>query len=194
LSGLSGDSKSDIRYHLADILLSDEVQRRYDRIIIDAPPRLTTAHVQALSASTHVLIPTVLDQLSGEAVGSFVDQLVINAKLWPHLKVLGVVGSMTELGQEQPLRDYEQEGLLAIRQALEQNKDAHDLRAPVTAPLSRSCFIPDVADLGRAAGNRIGYLNPVASGRPIREMFDALGAEVVRAAETAIELKDLIRS
>ena len=53
---LIGDSSADIRYHLADILLSDEVQRRYDRIIIDAPPRLSSAHVQALSTSTHVLI------------------------------------------------------------------------------------------------------------------------------------------
>ena len=191
---LIGDSKSDIRYHLADILLSAEVQARYDRVVIDAPPRLTTAHVQALTASTHVLIPTVLDQLSGEAVGSFVDQLVINAKLWPHLKVLGVVGSMTELGQDKPLRDYENEGLLAIVAALEQNRDAHMLPATVTTPLPRSCFIPDLTDLGRAAGSRIGYLNPLAAGAPIRRVFDVLGAQVTDAARRAVELGVLVRS
>jgi cellulose biosynthesis protein BcsQ len=116
------DASRDIRYNLADILLSDDVQKQYDRIIIDAPPRLTTAHVQALAASTHLIIPTVLDQLSGEAVGSFVEQIIVHSRLWPHLKILGIVGSMTEWDQDKPLQDYEKEGMLAIKQALEQKR------------------------------------------------------------------------
>ena len=156
---LIGDGIRDIRYHLAELLLSDEVQRRYDRIIIDAPPRLTTAHVQALAASTHVLIPTVLDQLSGEAVGSFVDQIISHSKLWPHLKIIGVVGSMTKFGQNKNLLPFEQEGIRRIELALEQTRDAHALRGPATALLPRSTFIPDINTLARAAGNRIGYLD-----------------------------------
>src|SRR3972149_10867588 len=62
----------DLRYVLADLLLSPEVQAAFDRIIIDAPPRLSTAAIQALCASTHLLIPTILDQMSGDAVGTFV--------------------------------------------------------------------------------------------------------------------------
>ncbi len=190
---LIGDAKADIRYNLARILLSEEVQRRYDRIVMDAPPRLTTAHVQALTAATHVLIPTVLDQLSGEAVGSFVEQLIIHARLWPHLKVVGVVGSMTEYGQDKRLLDYENDGLLSIRQALEQKKDAHGLRGPVTTILPRSCFIPDVRELGRAAGSRIGYLNPKSEADLIRRIFDHLGVEVTKASGEAQELRDLVR-
>jgi chromosome partitioning protein len=175
-------------------LLGDEVQRRYDRIVIDAPPRLTTAHVQALTAATHVLIPTVLDQLSGEAVGSFVEQLIVHSQLWPCLKVIGVVGSMTEYGQDKRLLDYENDGLVAIRQALEQKKDAHGLKGPATTVLPRHCYIPDIRELGRAAGSRIGYLSPKSEADHIRKMFDQLGATIVKVSPTLRELKDLVRS
>jgi chromosome partitioning protein len=69
---LIGDEKEDIRYRLSHALLSDAVLENFDVILIDAPPRLTTATVQALCASTHVLIPTVLDPLSADdPVGSW---------------------------------------------------------------------------------------------------------------------------
>jgi hypothetical protein len=197
---LMGDGSRDIRYNLAEVLLSDEVQNFYHRIIIDAPPRLTTAHVQALATSTHVLIPTVLDQLSGEAVGSFVEQAIIHHKIWPHLKLLGVVGSMTEWGQDKALQDYEQDGVLAINTALEQKKDAYALRGQVTSVLPRSCFVPQLKELGRAAGTRIGYLTMGSNAderraaERLRTVFDNLGRAVTEALPTAKELKDLVRS
>ena len=89
------DQKRDIRYFLAEFVLSDAVQQDFDLVIFDAPPRITTGFVQAMCASTHVLIPTILDPLSGEAVGSFIDQLVIGKELWPHLQFAGVLGTMT---------------------------------------------------------------------------------------------------
>lgn len=197
---LLSDGQHDIRYNLAEVLLSPLVQNQYDRIIIDAPPRLTTAHVQALAASTHVIIPTVLDQLSGEAVGSFVEQAVIHAKLWPHLKVLGVVGSMTEWGQDLALQDYESQGLVAIRTALEQKKDEHGLRGEATKVFPRNSFIPELKDLGRAAGTRIGYLNvghtvnERAAAEKTRAAFDRFGSAVVTALPDAKEIRDLVRS
>jgi chromosome partitioning protein len=190
------DGSHDIRYNLAEILLSEDVQGRYDRIIIDAPPRLTTAHVQALAASTHVIIPAVLDQLSGEAVGSFVEQIIVHKKVWPHLKMLGIVGSMTELDQDKQLKDYERDGVLAIEQALEQKKDEYDLRADATPILPRESFIPDITELGRAAGNRIGYLSPKRdeASEKIRRVFDEFGKAVVGALGDVKEVKDLVRS
>jgi cellulose biosynthesis protein BcsQ len=71
--------REDIRYSLAKTLLDEAVQERFDVILVDAPPRLTTACIQALCAATHVLVPTVLDGLSAEATGGFVDQLVSSA-------------------------------------------------------------------------------------------------------------------
>ena len=191
---LINDINSDIRYNLAELLLSKQVQKQYDRIIIDAPPRLTTAHVQALSGSTHVLIPTILDQLSGEAVGSFIEQLVIHVRLWPHLKVLGVVGSMTKWGQDKDLQTHEKDGAIAISKALEQKKDEHALMAMPTEILPRSCFIPDISELGRAAGSRIGYLDPTLKSKDVRDSFDRLAAQLKKAAANARELEELVRS
>ena len=197
---LLSDGRRDIRFNLAKILLSSIVQKHYDRIIIDAPPRLTTAHVQALAASTHVIIPTVLDQLSGEAVGSFVEQAIFHAKIWPHLKILGVVGSMTEWGQDRDLQDYEQAGMVTIQQALEQKKDQYALRGHATRLFPRSSFIPELKELGRAAGTRIGYLsvgrtaNERAATDKVRAVFDSFGEAVVAALPEARELKDLVRS
>jgi hypothetical protein len=56
---------------------------------------LTTACVQALCASTHILIPTVLDPTSAKAVGYFGTQLKRHETLWPHLRVVGLLGTMT---------------------------------------------------------------------------------------------------
>lgn len=82
--------QSDPRYWLANALLDPKVQARYHRVIIDAPPRMVAGQVQALCASTHVLIPTILDRLAAEAVLRFVNQLNQEKKLWPHLKIAGV--------------------------------------------------------------------------------------------------------
>ncbi|MFN3626028.1 MAG: ParA family protein [Hyphomicrobium sp.] len=38
---LLGKRRADVRYHLADLLHDDIIQRSFDRIFIDAPPRLT---------------------------------------------------------------------------------------------------------------------------------------------------------
>lgn len=85
---------TDIRYQLARILHDPIVQSNFSRVIIDAPPRLTTACIQALCAATHVIIPTVLDRLSGEAVGSYLDQIetLKSAKVCPYIKHAGIVG------------------------------------------------------------------------------------------------------
>ncbi|MEO0983508.1 MAG: ParA family protein, partial [Pseudomonadota bacterium] len=92
---LTGKIKEDVRYTIARTLHSEAAASAYDRVIIDAAPRLTTSTVQALAASTHVVIPTVLDGLSGNAVATFVDQIETHRKVWPHLKVLGVAPQMT---------------------------------------------------------------------------------------------------
>jgi cellulose biosynthesis protein BcsQ len=65
----------DVRYTLADILHSDAVRQAYDLIIIDCPPRLTTSEIQAFCASSHLLIPTIFDRTSAEAVVSLCEQV-----------------------------------------------------------------------------------------------------------------------
>ncbi len=84
----------DARYVLARILHDPLIQNHFSRIIIDAPPRLTTACVQALCASTALIIPTVVDRLSGEAVGTFVGQIetLKSEGICPYITYGGVIG------------------------------------------------------------------------------------------------------
>jgi cellulose biosynthesis protein BcsQ len=179
----------DIRYQLAEVLHSEQIQTSFDRIIIDAPPRLTTACVQAFCASTHVLIPTVLDQLSAQAVGSFADQLRVGQCLWPYLQIVGVVGTMLDnnpvrsgVAAEGALKEYEVEALVMARDTLQLALEtaANPLRE--TSVLPTECFIPQKTELGRSAGNRIAY---AVEGRApaiveIRDCFDRLGDEIDR--------------
>jgi cellulose biosynthesis protein BcsQ len=86
----------DVRYTLAEVLHSSSVQDAFDVVIIDCPPRLTTSEIQAFCASSHLLIPTIFDRTSAEAVISLCEQIEIlkAAGICPYLKYLGVVGTM----------------------------------------------------------------------------------------------------
>jgi chromosome partitioning protein len=185
--------KDDIRFGLARILLHRAIQDRFDIIFIDAPPRLTTGCVQALAAATHVLVPTILDGLSAEASGGFVDQLRINQSIWPHLKLLGVFGNMTNSmtadlnGRpiDGRLLDFEGNALRAAADAvgLVLKSAGPSLRAAEQKPLfPTECFIPDKNELGRQAGHRLAYL-PNGGGTAVQELsraFDRLGDEIDR--------------
>src|ERR1043166_9612700 len=85
----------DVRYVLAQILQTDVVEKAFDLIILDCPPRLTTAGIQAFCASSHLLIPTIFDRTSAEAVISFHQQIetLKQEGICRELKYLGVVGT-----------------------------------------------------------------------------------------------------
>jgi cellulose biosynthesis protein BcsQ len=85
----------EMRYNLAKLLHSDAVRENFDLIIIDCPPRLTAGAIQAFCASSHLLIPTLLDRPSGESVVSFCEQIeaMKASELCPHLSYVGIVAS-----------------------------------------------------------------------------------------------------
>lgn len=95
---LSGKTPFDAHYLLAKALLNPNVLERYDIVILDTPPRLTTALVNALCASTHVLIPTILDETSVEAALHFqaTCERYRRDNFNPRLRVAGVFGTKTE--------------------------------------------------------------------------------------------------
>jgi len=96
LSWLLRKTNDDVRYRLSNHLLKDNIRERYDVILIDTPPRLTTGTVNALCSSNHFLVPTVLDNTSAEAVRSFLVMVINNIKpLNPALNLLGIVGTAT---------------------------------------------------------------------------------------------------
>lgn len=96
---LIGDRKNDVRFALRNLLWSDAVACSFSAVIIDCPPRFTTAAIQAFAAATHMLIPTKLDRASREAVISFSRQveLLRQAQVcWEGLKYVGVVATMVD--------------------------------------------------------------------------------------------------
>jgi chromosome partitioning protein len=176
------EEERDIRYFLFPLLHSDAFRDVFSMVVIDAPPRLTTACVQALAASSHLLIPTVLDELSADAVGYFGKQLRRHEKLWPHLKVLGVIGTIAE-GQkhEKPaLRSAGDQLRSALRESRGKLYAVEASGIPFEFPYELA--VPKLAALARNAGRGIAYasLGGNADGRQVRDIFDRLAGEVIR--------------
>jgi cellulose biosynthesis protein BcsQ len=163
--------------------LSDSIAKHFDVVLIDAPPRLTTASIQALCASTHVLIPTVLDPLSADAVGYFGQQLKAHEELWPHLRVMGIVGTMTDKRREDPESKALTTAGDRLRAALEgsEGKLRH-VQARGTRfefPYESSVF--ERSALSRSAGQGIAYVSPVQQDRDaVQKVIDPLGIEMQR--------------
>jgi chromosome partitioning protein len=120
LRWLASNGQPDARYFLRDALDSPEVQNAFDVILIDAPPRLTTGAINALVASTHFLVPTKLDGLSAETMGSFLRQVAgLKAHMKLDLSLAGVVGMMTPSQPlTSPLRPANQDALGRVRTSL----------------------------------------------------------------------------
>lgn len=92
------DTNDDIRFRLSRALLSPDVQNNYDRVIIDAPPRMTAGFLNGLCSATHLFVPTVVDNVSAVAVGSFARQFrEIRSALNPQIEFAGIIGTMTTL-------------------------------------------------------------------------------------------------
>jgi chromosome partitioning protein len=95
-----GERQKDPRFALARKLIDPRLGRDFDIVIIDTPPRLTMASINAFCASTHVLIPTSLTAMSRSGAVTFVHYLrEFRKSLCPTLKVLGVLATFTARGE-----------------------------------------------------------------------------------------------
>jgi len=92
------NTDDDIRFRLSRALLAGDIQDCYDRVIIDAPPRMTTGFLNGFCSATHLFVPTVVDNVSAVAVGTFARQFrELRAVLNPQIEFAGIVGTMTTL-------------------------------------------------------------------------------------------------
>ncbi len=159
---------TDVRYGLADVLHAEPVRKAFDLIIIDCPPRLTTGTVQALCASSHILIPTIFDKPSAEAVISFCEQIesLKRQSICPHLKHVGVVGTKVGPG-ELTLAQR------AARQRIEDDLKKRQLGTGLTPP---KAFVPHTQQLLKELDEGIAYL----------AMTDTQAQQRVRAAIEAL--------
>ena len=172
LEWLIGDINEDIRYDLARVLHSNEIQDAFDRVIIDAPPRLTIGFVNALCASTHFVVPFVLDILSAERIGKTLQRIKsMRGQLFPHIELAAVVGTMK--GDKTPtLRDAEKRAIEEAKRRVRRYwgpgdyvLDRYELLIPRKQPIA------DVAGLGIAYDNT-----------EVQEIFDRLGHELANRA------------
>ena len=160
----------DKRFYLSHILQSTEFQSRYDVVIIDAPPRFTTSSINALCASTHVLIPTKMDPLSTEAVTYFAKDIErMRGTLFPNLRVLGVVPTMTNEEGLSTREDRTRVRLMTSLRAVLGNADI-DLQ---------EAHVPSRTIIEEVAGTGIAYLLPGRPGREPKRIFDRLGDAIV---------------
>lgn len=71
-------------------LALNEVRDRYDYIIIDCPPSLTTATINALAAASHVLVVVEPESWSAEGIGMLARAVQkVQQRLNPDLQVVG---------------------------------------------------------------------------------------------------------
>ena len=159
-----GIVEEDVRYNLAKVLLSPEVQANYDVVLIDVGPRLTLGAINALIASTHLVVPTVLDQLAAERVGYFLRNASTFRDLFnQNLKLAGVLGTMT---YQQRLTDNELDILAGLRDTLGNwGNGGHIFQQN----------IPRKQSLANSAGNDVAYLRH----NDITRLFDRFGSELM---------------
>lgn len=87
--------RPDCRYILREALHAPIFQERFDFILIDCPPRLTLAGINALAAADFILVPVIPDRVSAEAV----PRLLISLRefrdkgVCTNLNILGIVGN-----------------------------------------------------------------------------------------------------
>ena len=93
---LQEDDGDDVRYRLANLLLQPQITQRFDLVLIDVPPRLTTGTMNALCSSTHILIPTIFNPIAAEPVPNFLDAASrLLHELNPAVKFAGIVETMS---------------------------------------------------------------------------------------------------
>ncbi len=153
------DEGDDVRYRLANVLLSDEVADKYDVILIDVPPRMSTGTINALCTSTHLLVPTIFNPVSAEPLGNFLQTTkALMAQLNPGLNILGVVETLTPKANEG--QDIRQEGRRVIKEALQ--------------------AFPGVSILGSDVPRRTAIAEGVAylQNADAKQIFNSLGDEI----------------
>jgi cellulose biosynthesis protein BcsQ len=161
---------ADVRYTLAKILHSGIVQRAFDLVIIDCPPRLTTSKIQALCAASHLLIPTIFDRTSAEAVVTLYGQIeaLKHAGICPHLKYMGVVGTMWKRG-----RVAQTEAITFVKDAL----GGGPLRI-----LPEQTFVPHAAALVNDANEGIAHI-VMPNSRESQQIRNAIAGLAEHVAE-----------
>jgi cellulose biosynthesis protein BcsQ len=165
----------DVRYRLAHALLRPEVSRNYRVIIIDLPPRMSLGAINALIASHHFVVPTILDKLSSEAVSQFLSHMrAVRDELKLDLELAGIVGTMS-LRDE--LRPSEKRIWDNLESAGHVWRNGIDFR--ITPTIRRA------AAISKAAGEELAYLSSGDDGSTARALLKPVFEEIAKRIKLA---------
>lgn len=164
---LAGQTDDDVRLRLRRAVHAPDVRDEFDYVLIDCPPRMTTATVNALAAADAVLVPAIVDRPSLEAVPRLlrrIRDLADGVGLCPAIELLGVVGNRAEYAER-----------LSTAQLARWRSLASVLDPQWGAPVPLlGTHIPDKAEFGHAADE-----NRFAADHPkLRGHFVALADEI----------------
>lgn len=90
-----GNASRDPRYALRAALHHPSLAGKFDYVLLDCPPRLSMACINGLTASDFILVPTLFDRTSRDAVGRLLELVkhLVLQQTCPELTVLGIVGN-----------------------------------------------------------------------------------------------------
>jgi chromosome partitioning protein len=95
-SFILGKEEQDPRFALCRKLLDPRLENDFDIVIIDTPPRLTIGTINAICASSHVLIPTALTPVARSGAATFVQYIrEFYHAICPRLHLLGILPTLT---------------------------------------------------------------------------------------------------
>ncbi|HCK85301.1 MAG TPA: hypothetical protein DHW63_12520 [Hyphomonadaceae bacterium] len=160
----------DLMYRLCALLRQPAYQEKYCAVLIDCPPRLTTGSINALCASTHLLVPTTLDDMSAQAAEYFLSQISRMSQaetrpVFPKLKVIGIVPSIVYRDGDTLL------GEIRTRERLVRYGSSFWRRDDFVLT---GASIPRTADISNYAGAGVAYVRKPRA----RQIFEKLGKEV----------------
>jgi cellulose biosynthesis protein BcsQ len=170
---LTGEDRRDIRYNTHRILSSSLIRRKYDLVIIDAPPRLMTAMVNAICASTHLLVPTILDGVSASAAINTVDAVLkIKKVLSPSLEIMGILP--TFVFQAGSFGPTERKSLEYLAQEISvRSSGVQDSRIPI---FEKERILRRTA-ISKVAGERVAFFEDTE----VHQMYATLAWKLAQA-------------
>lgn len=156
----------DLMYRLCQQLRRPEFQSQFKAVVIDCPPRLTAGSINALCASTHLLVPTTLDDMSAQAAQYFLDQISrMKGAVFPGLRVLGIVPTIVR--QQGNFLEEESDAIDRLKEYGQSVWSRNDL-------VMEHAILFRRASISKYAGKGVAYTHTAQAA----ELFRALATEV----------------
>jgi cellulose biosynthesis protein BcsQ len=168
--------EQDPRFALLRLLSDQNIINKFNVVIIDTPPRLTMATVNALCASTHFVVPTILDKLSIENVGDFLKQVDtwFRKELNPGIELVGIVSTMTDTNlvtrPGNDLTKLEDDAHERLNRAVLENWGVGNYLL--------KAMVPSTARFKQDAGQTIAFLDERQLNHVTRQIVTNLGEEL----------------